>query len=185
MKVSNFFIWFLISFVFVTSLNKITLYINGGGTKYIYASYRDRDAKKPDKIYVDGKQISTSYSDYSQDIESSIGTVELIWNSPLISLDCYFRSCQDIIKIDFSQFDASKVTTMNRIFDSCYSLTSVILSNLYIPLVENIYGMFSYCRSLTSIDLSFLSNNNIKNMEGVFEESTSLKSIDLSNLDFS
>ena len=56
-------------------------------------------------------------------------SVEIKWNDIGLDLFYMFSGCTDIVWIDLSNLDTSKVTKMNDMFSGCTSLQSLNLSN--------------------------------------------------------
>ena len=94
-------------------------------------------------------------------------------------------SHKDIKDLDLSNFDTSKVMTMNEMFANMYNLTSLNLSNFDTSKVTDMYGMFAYMHRLTSLNLSNFDTSNVTGMRGMFDGMSSLTSLDLSNFDTS
>ena len=63
-----------------------------------------------------------------------------------------FTDLNNIIEIDLSQFDFSRVTTMENMFKGCTSLKNIIFGNINTSKVENMFFTFCNCIELTSID---------------------------------
>ena len=87
--------------------------------------------------------------------------------------------------LDFSNFDTSKVKTMDNMFYDCGSLTSLDISNFDTSSVENMCGMFDSCSVLTSLDVSNFNTSKVTRMELMFSSCRALTSLDLSNFDTS
>ena len=93
-----------------------------------------------------------------------------------------FLTCPDIVEIDLSNFDSSKLTHMHAMFFGCTSLTSIKMSNFNAPLAKNINRMFYNCKSLVSIDISNFTLLKEINVNGIFEGCTSLEYVNARNL---
>ncbi len=122
-----------------------------------------------------------------------------------------FSDLQDLTEIDLTNFDSSRVTTMEAMFQGTKALTSLDLSMLDVSNVTNMYSMFGdmegltdlnlkdfnsskvtnmtymfwKCESLTSLDLSSFDTSSVTEMEGMFSQSKSLISLDLRNFNTS
>ena len=129
---------------------------------------------------------------------------------PIDNLNYFFHfdeNKNNVVSLDFSNFDSSKVTSMEDIFDGLTSLKyidlsgfgssltsmkglfkglnsleSINLSNIKTSKVTSIESMFENCTSLTSIDISMLDTTSLKNMNTLFYGCSTLKVIDFSNL---
>ena len=96
-----------------------------------------------DRIYInDLEQNEVKNSYYPNKIYKN---VTLIWAKTVYSISCLFSGCSGNIKIDFSNFDTSKVTNMEKIFDDCSSLKSLNLSHFDTSRVKNMKYMFNLC----------------------------------------
>ena len=110
-------------------LSSITLKILGIGDKSIF-NFNTTLYKKtfyPKEVYInDEKQSTVKYSYYFNQTENY---VKLIWNTVINNCQYIFYQCQDIIEIDVSKFDTSKLVRTNHMFTDCISLTSINLKN--------------------------------------------------------
>ena len=95
--------------------NEITLTIKGNSVQKILGD--DYKSSLPDQIYINGvyntKKSKTVTISGSKNIQSN---VTLKWNSLLTSCSCMFRELGNIIRIDFSKFNTSLVTSMFLMF---------------------------------------------------------------------
>lgn len=96
-----------------------------------------------------------------------------------------FQNCSDLISLDLSNFDTSKVEDMHSMFEDCSNLTSLDVSNFNTSNVKDMTLMFYGCSSLTSLDLSSFDTSNTTEMIKMFESCSKLISVDLSNFDTS
>lgn len=96
-----------------------------------------------------------------------------------------FRNCSNLISLDLSNFDTSKVEDMHSMFEDCSNLTSLDVSNFNTSNVKDMSLMFYGCGSLTSLDLSSFDTSNTTEMIMMFDSCSKLISVDLSNFDTS
>ena len=96
-----------------------------------------------------------------------------------------FQNCSDLISLDLSNFDTSKVEDMHSMFEDCSNLTSLDVSNFNTSNVKDMSLMFYGCGSLTSLDLSSFDTSNTTEMIMMFDACSKLISVDLSNFDTS
>ena len=160
----------------------ITLKINKKGTSWVYNGgyypVYDRRAPKPDEIYINGvnrTQISCSFT-----FNETNNTIKLIYLKDVTITNFMFYDCVDIIEIDFSNFDGSKVTNMTYMFGRCTSLKFVDLSNFNGSLAQDTILMFFKCTSLQSVNLTNFDISRAVNISKMFSECTSLIALDLS-----
>ena len=100
-------------------------------------------------------------------------------------MDSLFSCCYTITSIDLSNFDISKVTTMNNLFNQCKNLEKINFGNINTFSVEIMSGMFQTCLKLTSVDLSKLDTRSVTSMAMMFLSCSNLLYLDLSSFDTS
>ena len=131
------------------SVPKVSLKSDEIGLKYIiYESFQPL----PDKILINGQEINQTAHKIEINEEGSI--IELIWNNPLSNCHAMFKDMSNILEINFTDFDTSKVTDMSEMFMKCNSLQNLDLSNFDTSNVEDMSYMFSFCVSLENIEIS-------------------------------
>ena len=177
-------------FLLLLNLNlnsEITLTINGNGTQQIlnnrtnmYGQFKSI----PDEIYVNNI-YQNKIDFYVYNLVNEINNVTMVWNSQLENCNCMFMYLDNIIRIDFSKFDTSKVTQMYSMFQGCTSITSIDFTNFYTPLVTGMSYMFFRCNSLKSLDLRTFNTSKIVDMQNMFYECSSLKYLDVSSFNTS
>ena len=92
-----------------------------------------------------------------------------------------FYKCDNIVSIDFSNFNFSQVKDTSYLMFECYNLTYVNFGNANLSKAEDMSSMFSKCSSLEKVDNCFKTYN-VKTINQMFFGCKALKSIDLSNL---
>ena len=92
---------------------------------------------------------------------------------------------KNILDLDLSNFDTSKVTNMSYMFNGMFNLTSLDLSNFDTSKVTNMTSMFSHMANLTALNLSSFNTSNVTNMMLMFFDMHNLITLDLSNFDTS
>ena len=167
---------------------EITLTIEGKGNLNIITADISSDHgyhdNLPEEIYVNGLlQAQTGKIAYNLNLTQNI--IKLKWNSPLTNCKNMFRDLSNIIKIDLSNFDSSRVTNMFCMFIDCHSLTSIDFTNFNTSIVTNTRSMFNGCYSLKSLELSSFNTSVVKTMEYMFLDCHSLKYLDLTSFDIS
>ena len=91
-----------------------------------------------------------------------------------------FSLLTNLLNIDFSAFNTSKVTDMSDMFYSCSKLTNLNVSNFDTSQVTDMSFMFYSCSSLTSLDVSNFNISKVTDMRSMFSGCSSLTSLDLS-----
>ena len=92
-----------------------------------------------------------------------------------------FSYLDNIKEIDFSEFDFSKVTTMENMFAFCYNLERINFGNINTLSVVNMKWLFYRCFNLLSIDVSNFDTSKVTTMQGMFYNCSSLSTINPSN----
>lgn len=92
-----------------------------------------------------------------------------------------FYLCEILTSLNLSNFNTSKVESMNRMFYQNNKLGTINLSGFDISHVTDMAEMFGYCRSLKVLDLSSFENSDSNSMEKMFSVCWQLKYINLSN----
>ena len=98
-------------------------------------------------------------NDYSQSnyhVFETAGIHKVIFHfkNKLDSLKGFFENIENLIEVDFSQFEAENIESMEKLFNGCKQLTKVIFENKT-PNLKNINSMFYKCESLLSVNLNF------------------------------
>ena len=162
--------------------NEIFITINGSGTQKILSD--NYESNLPSEIIVNNNNID-EINNYIDNLEDKINNITMKWNEPLSNCSSMFRHLKNIISIDLSNFDSSKVLSMKNMFNGCSSLKSLDLSKLDTSSLKDMNSMFSGCNLLESLDLSNLNTSSVTNVYKMFSGCKSLKSLDLSKLNMS
>lgn len=97
-----------------------------------------------------------------------------------------FDGCDNLVKIDMSDWDASSVTNMEAMFAWCQKLQSLDgLETLDTSNVKNMSRMFQGCMGLSQIKFKHFNTENVENMDYMFGNCSNVEIADLSNLDTS
>lgn len=94
-----------------------------------------------------------------------------------------FRGYDNLMAIEFDNFDSSKITDMSNMFLNCSGLTALDLSSFDTSSVEYMGNMFFGCSGLTSLDVNGMDTSQVTDMTGMFSGCDSLTSLDVSGLD--
>ena len=74
-------------------------------------------------------------------------------------------------------FDTRKVKKMSGVFENCIKLANLNLSNWYTPNVEDLSYLFLNCYSLTSLDISNFNTSSVTTMQSMFQNCEALERI--------
>ena len=93
-----------------------------------------------------------------------------------------FFGCNNIIDIDFSLFNITKVTNMENMFSFCDHLKKVDLSKFDLTKVNNMNQMFYLCFNLEIIQFNYLGVDDEENtnINEIFTGCGKLECLDLS-----
>ena len=105
--------------------------------------------------------------------------------SKVTDMSYMFYGMSNLITLDLSNFDTSKVTGMRAMFDGMSNLTTLDLSNFDTSKVTNMGSMFYGMRNLTSLNLSNFDTSKVTDMSYMFFVVLNLTSLNLSNFDTS
>ena len=175
--------WILFLSVLVLLLceeQKITVKLNNqsGGTKFLGRNFI---FFKPYKSVTSSDSSATfDKNKINSNIQGKI-SVEIKWDDIGSDLWNMFSGCQDIVSIDLSNLDTSKVKGMSNMFSGCSSLQSLDLSNFETSKVEDMSYMFNECSSLQSLDLSNFDTSNFESSNNIFGSITYLSYMNLYN----
>ena len=160
--------------------NEIKIKILGKGNQQILHTYFK---STPTKIYVNEEESSINDQNQITNLEQEENIIIISWDYKLTEGDEMFSDISTLSEVDFSDFDASELTSISCMFYGCYSLISINFTNFNAPLLTDISYLFYDCISLLSIDLSSFSTSlNIKNMGSMFHNCSSLKYVNFGNL---
>ena len=96
-----------------------------------------------------------------------------------------FERTYALESVDFSNVNASGLTSLSGLFANKSSLTSINFEGLDIRNVTNLTYMFSGCSSLKTVNLSNVNASSVTTIVAMFKEDTSLESVDFRNIDLS
>ena len=104
---------------------------------------------------------------------------------PIESLDNFFKddaNMDKLISLDLSNFDSSKISSIDNLFNGLNSLKYIDISNFGESLTS-MEGLFKGLQYLESITLQNMKTSKVTSIESMFENCISLKSVDLSEID--
>ena len=95
------------------------------------------------------------------------------------------QKIKNILELDLSNFDTSKVENMSHMFNGMRNLTTLNLSNFNTSNVTNMGGMFFNMTNLTTLNLSNFDTSKVTNMGSMFYGISNLTTLNLSNFNTS
>ena len=149
--------------------------------------YQDKsvDSENSKKIY---KKLSESnYSFYFNFPNEGIYTIKIIFKKKLSSCAGLFYHCENIIEIDMSKFDCTKVLSCNGMFwqKKENKLQKINLGKLDFSFVSDFRMMFCECCNLVELDVTNFNTKNSKSFQCMFSGCEKLVKIDVSKFNTS
>ena len=95
------------------------------------------------------------------------------------------QKIKNILELDLSKFDTSRVTNMSHMFNGMRNLTTLNRSNFNTSNVTNMGGMFFNMTNLTAFNFSNFDTSKVTDMGSMFYGMSSLTTLDLSNFNTS
>ena len=139
-----------------------------------------------EKVYLNADSSRMFYTEYVNKIKNILDIdLSNFDTSKVTNMDGMFYSMSNLTTLNLSNFDTSKVTNMHYMFNGMSNLTTLDLSNFDTSKVTDMSYMFRGMSNLTSLDLSNFDTSKVTNMQGMFCDMSNLASLDLSNFDTS
>ena len=123
--------------------------------------------------------LNIKYEYYWNFTTTGIHTIKIIFKKKLLQCNELFSYCNNIYKIDCSNFDCSNMFNNNR-FGSKSSLIEINLGKLDFALSTDFSYMFNGCENLEKLDVSYFNTNNSKSFNSMFFYCSKLKQINVS-----
>ena len=139
----------------------------------------------PSQIYVNGELSSINNENEIINLPEGENIIRMVWEEQIENCHEMFNGLDNILEVDLSKFDSSKVVTMMDMFSDCTNVQSIIFDNIDTSSVENMMYLFGNCESLISLDLSRINTKSLKNMNNMFYCCKSLISLNLTNFNTS
>ena len=92
-----------------------------------------------------------------------------------------FYNCENLQKLDLSNFNTEIITNMSGTFYGCKNLKQLNLSNFNTKNVLNMSYIFYNCKNLVNLDLSTFNTENVSDMAGMFYGCENTKKLNLTN----
>ena len=159
--------------------SEINLVIKGKGNSYFL---NNTFYSTPSEVIINGKTIDPPANN-KYNFEEDINSVTIKFNNVIKSCEYMFNGLANVIEIDLSNFDASKVTNMYSMFLECSNLERINFGNIDTSSVKNMERLFGDCISLTSIDVSKFDTHNVENMHDMFANCTNLITVNILKFD--
>ena len=136
---------------------------------------------EPEKAYLN-EDSSRMFRDLSNLISLDVSSFD---TSKVTNMEAMFAGMPSLTTLNLSNFDTSKVTRMNSMFEGASRLTTLNLSNFDTSKVTDMEAMFGYMYGLTSLNISSFDTSQVTNMRDMFSNIRNLTSLNLSNFNTS
>ena len=142
---------------------------------------------EPEKVYLDTDSSRMFYSIYYEQEIKNILEIDLSGfdTSKVTTMYDMFAYMSKLTTLNLSHFDTSKVTNMNNMFYHMPALTTINLSSFDTSNVTDMSGMFSGMSKLTTLNLSHFDTSKVTNMGFMFSDMFNLTTLDISSFDTS
>ena len=136
---------------------------------------------EPEKVYLN-EDSNRMFRDLSNLISLDVSSFD---TSKVTNMEAMFAGMPSLTPLNLSNFDTSKVTRMNSMFEGASRLTTLNLSNFDTSKVTDMEAMFGYMYGLTSLNISSFDTSQVTNMRDMFSNIRNLTSLNLTNFDTS
>ena len=136
---------------------------------------------EPEKAYLN-EDSSRMVRDLSNLISLDVSSFD---TSKVTNMEAMFAGMPNLTTLNLSNFDTSKVTRMNSMFEGVSRLTTLNLSNFDTSKVTDMEAMFGYMYGLTSLNISNFDTSQVTNMRDMFSNMRNLTSLNLTNFNTS
>ena len=139
----------------------------------------DEESDYEIKLWLDPTDNTAYYYAEPEKVYLNRDSSKMFYSEP------YVQKIRNVLEIDLSNFDTSKVTNMSNMFLGMSNLTSLNLSNFDTSQVTNMSSMFGFMSNLTSLNLSNFDTSQVTNMAGMFFNILLLTTLDFSSFNTS
>ena len=142
---------------------------------------------EPEKVYLNMNSSEMFYSKYGEQEIKNILEIDLssFDTSKVTNMGRMFSGMSNLTALDLSNFDTSQVTDMRYMFFGMSNLIALDLSNFDTSMVTNMNAMFAGISKLTTLNLSSFDTSKVMDMGRMFSGMSNLTALDLSNFDTS
>ena len=139
----------------------------------------DEESDYEIKLWLDPTDNTAYYYAEPEKVYLNRDSSKMFYSEP------YVQKIRNVLEIDLSNFDTSKVTNMSNMFLGMSSLTTLNLFNFNTSQVTNMSSMFGFMSNLTSLNLSNFDTSQVTNMAGMFFNILLLTTLDFSSFNTS
>ena len=135
----------------------------------------------PNRVYINGIESTIDKIGIINFNNTGIYNVSIEYDNKLVVIDKMFMDMENLLEVDFSNFDSSSVTSMKAMFLNCKNLKYINFKEFDTSSVNNMTSMFEGCSSLKSLNLSSFDTNNIRYMDRMFKGCGAISFINITN----
>ena len=138
---------------------------------------------EPEKVYLNTNSSMMFFSGESEQKIKNILELDLsnFDTSKVANMSHMFNGMRNLTTLNLSNFNTSNVTDMGGMFFSMTNLTTLNLSNFDTSKVTNMRSMFNGMTNLASLNISSFNTENVENMSGMFSQAQKIEHLDLSH----
>ena len=142
---------------------------------------------EPEKVYLNTDSSEMFFSKFVEQKTRNVLDIDLsnFDTSKVEDMHWMFTGMSSLTSLNLTNFDTSKVTSMISMFKGMSNLATLNLSNFDTSKVTNMSYMFTDMPSLTSLNLSSFDTSNVTDMNWMFKGVSNLTTLNLSNFDTS
>ena len=142
---------------------------------------------EPEKVYLNTNSSKMFFPGFDEQKIKNILEIDIsnFDTSKVTNMYAMFRDMSNLTTLNLSNFDTSKAMRMNYMFSGMRSLTTLDLSNFDTSQLEDMYAMFRGVSNLTTLNLSNFDTSRVTNMMEMFSGMSNLTSLNLSNFNTS
>ena len=141
-----------------------------------YMFYSFSELTNVDFSYLNASEVTTM--DFMFQYCTSLTQMDLRLDTRnVVSMDAMFANDTNLVSIDFSHLNTSKVENFHGLVAGCTKLTTINLDNFNTESAKNFESMFSTLPNLTEIDISSFKTPNLENIYFMFLRCGSLTTI--------
>jgi len=165
-----------------TATNKIEYFKKSALTPVVYMNtvdIQDEDSDYRIKLWLDPTDKTAYYHAEPEKVYLNTNSSMMFFSGESE------QKIKNILELDLSNFDTSKVENMSHMFNGMRNLTTLNLSNFNTSNVTNMGGMFFNMTNLTTLNLSNFDTSKVTNMGSMFYGISNLTTLNLSNFNTS
>ena len=157
--------------------SEIDLVIKGSGDQNFLS---DSFSIQPSSVLINGELREISYKN-TCNLVGDKNYITIIFDKPIQSSSNMFFELKNIIEVDLSKFDSSKLESMSNMFYNCENLEKINFGNINTSLVSDMRSLFNGCHKIKYLDLSSFNTSRVTDMGYMFSDCENLMYLDLSN----